>query len=135
MILIYIFFIFFTQVKGILTEHQVVVIIKHCEFLCNILCFSFVETKCQCQKSCVSACTTLASRMLFTKFCCMLGCTVSSCGWLTHVKQCFIFSMDRTGLAKEVCLLTTSLTSVCHNFASAHHRCFPYPKPLISRGQ
>ena len=39
MILIYIFFIFFTQVKGILTEHQVVVIIKHCEF-CAIFCVS-----------------------------------------------------------------------------------------------
>ena len=34
---------YFTQVKCILTEHQVVVIFEHCEFMWNILCFSFVE--------------------------------------------------------------------------------------------
>ena len=41
--MVYYDFFFFTQVKCILTEHQVVVIIEHCELMCNILCFSFVE--------------------------------------------------------------------------------------------
>ena len=49
---------------NVLTEHQIVNF-EHCEFMCKILCFSFVEI--QIQKSCVNAYTTLASSMLFTK--------------------------------------------------------------------
>ena len=64
----FIMIFYFTQVKCILTEHQVVVIFEHCELMCNILCFSFVE-KCilQIQILCANAYTTLASSMLFTK--------------------------------------------------------------------
>ena len=56
---------FFRQVKCILTEHQVVVIFEHCEFMCNILSFSIVEK--MYIILCANAYATLASSMLFTK--------------------------------------------------------------------
>ena len=81
---------FFRQVKCILTEHQVVVIFEHCEFMCNILSFSIVEEMyitnsnimCQC------ICNTRKQHALHKNAAaCLAAQCLNCCGWPRHVKQ------------------------------------------------